>query len=238
MAEVIVVYGKSGAGKSRSLLNFGEDEILLIKTIDKRLPFKKQFRYTLVTDDINLMLQQMNKMPCRTAVIDDAGFLMTNKFMAEHSTPKFGADQFKLYNEIADTFFTLVNGAKALPDWKTVYIILHEEESDVTGSVKLKTIGKLLDQKCPIESMVTVVLRCLIGEGGKHIFRTQNSGNDVSKSPEGMLPEIMENDLKAVDNAIREYWGLETPAESVKNAPKTARRVEVTQSSTVPSGGA
>ena len=39
MGEPILCYGKSGSGKSRSLKNFGEDEILFINTISKRLPF-------------------------------------------------------------------------------------------------------------------------------------------------------------------------------------------------------
>lgn len=30
MGECVIVYGKSGSGKSRSLLNFGEDEIFLV----------------------------------------------------------------------------------------------------------------------------------------------------------------------------------------------------------------
>ena len=45
MGEAIIVYGKSGSGKSRSLLNFGEDEIFLVNTIGKRLPFAKKFKY-------------------------------------------------------------------------------------------------------------------------------------------------------------------------------------------------
>lgn len=32
MGECVIVYGKSGSGKSRSLLNFGEDEIFLVNS--------------------------------------------------------------------------------------------------------------------------------------------------------------------------------------------------------------
>lgn len=230
MAEVVVIYGRSGAGKSRSLINFAEDEIFLIKTVDKRLPFPKTFKYTMTTDNVDLMLQKMANMPTKVAVIDDAGFVMTNKFMREHSTPKFGSDQFKLYNEIADSFYKLVMTAKQLPDDVIVYLILHEEESDMNGSVKLKTIGKLLDQKCPIESMVTICLRCMI-EGEKHIFRTQNSGVDISKSPEGMFDDVIENDLKAVDTAIRSYWGISSQAGP--EVAKKGRNVQITQSNRV-----
>ena len=42
MAEPILIYGKSGSGKSRSLKNFEKDEILFINVISKRLPFQKK----------------------------------------------------------------------------------------------------------------------------------------------------------------------------------------------------
>lgn len=31
---------------------------------------------------------------------------------------------------------------------------------------------------------------------------------DIAKSPEDMFPLEIENDLKAVDTTIREYWGI------------------------------
>ena len=87
-----------------------------------------------------------------------------------------------------------------------VYILMHEATSDY-GETKLRTIGKLLDEKVCIEGMVTICLRCMV-EGDRHYFRTQSSGVDISKSPEEMFDLEIENDLKAVDTRIREYWGL------------------------------
>ena len=228
MAEVVVIYGKSGAGKSRSLVNFKEDEIFLINTIGKRLPFKTKFKYTYTTDDVDKMVELMQRMPTKIAVIDDAGFIMTNQFMREHTTPKYGADQFKMYNIIADRFFNLVNACKALPEGKIVYIILHEDEAD-NGTIRLKTIGKLLDQKCPIESMVTICLRCVVEAGNRHVFKTQNEGTDISKSPEGMFDATIDNDLKFVDTTIREFWGLpdSTPSPAQKQEEKKPVKVTV-----------
>lgn len=40
------------------------------------------------------------------------------------------------------------------------------------------------------------------------MFITQSDGSDISKSPEGMFELEIENDLKFVDQTIREYWGL------------------------------
>jgi RNase adaptor protein for sRNA GlmZ degradation len=62
MAEAILVYGKSGAGKSRALKNFGEDEILFVNVISKRLPFQKKFTYELKTTDYNHIKSKLQKM--------------------------------------------------------------------------------------------------------------------------------------------------------------------------------
>ena len=93
-----------------------------------------------------------------------------------------------------------------LPEDVIVYILMHETTSDF-GETKLRTIGKLLDEKVCIEGMVTICLRCMV-EGDRHFFRTQSSGADISKSPEGLFDLEIENDLKCVDDAIRKYWNL------------------------------
>ena len=207
MGEVVLIYGRSGSGKSRSLCNFAEDEIFLVQTIKKRLPFRKQFKYTMVSDSVPTIMAQLQKMPLKVAVIDDAGYLMTNEFMKRHSGGKKGSSSFDLYNDIADSFWNLLNSVKTLPDDVIVYIIMHEDTNDY-GETKLRTIGKLLNDKVCIEGMCTVVLRCVI-EGDQHFFLTQGTGTDVSKSPEGMFSDLkIENDLKMVDGKIREFWNL------------------------------
>ena len=215
MGRAIIVYGKSGSGKSRSLKGFASDEIFLVNVTGKDLPFRDGFRYTLVTDDTQKIIRALYKMPCKTAVIDDAGYLMTNAFMRGHSAPKKGASSFDLYNDIADRFFQMITAVKGLPEDVNVYLMMHEETSDY-GETKLRTIGKLLDQKVCIEGLCTIVIRCLT-EGTRHYFRTQSDGSDISKSPEEMLPLEMENDLKAVDTAIREYYGLTEKKEEEKH---------------------
>ena len=207
MGECVFVYGKSGSGKSRSLINFGEDEIFLVNTIGKRLPFRSKFKYEIKTDDFSKIANGSRKMPTKTAVIDDSGYLMTNAFMRGHSAPKSGSSTFDLYNDIADSFWSLITVIKnELPDDVIVYMIMHEDTTDY-GETKLRTIGKLLSEKVCIEGMSTVVLRCVVRDG-KHLFLTQSDGSDISKSPEGMFDREIENDLKSVDSTIREFWGL------------------------------
>ena len=207
MGECVIIYGKSGTGKSRSLKEFGEDEILFVNTVNKRLPFPKKFNYELKTANVELVKQKLEKMPCKTAVIDDFGYQQTARFMAEH-TKKQGGSQFDLYNNIADDAYGLIMFVKTkLPDDVIVYLIMHEETSDY-GDTKLKTIGKLLDQKVCVEGMVTICLRAMKEGTSKYFFRTQSDGQDISKSPEGMFDLQIDNNLSEVDKRIREYWGL------------------------------
>lgn len=208
MGVSVLIYGRSGAGKSRSLKEFGEDEIFLVNVIGKPLPFPGKFRYTAKTDNYNTIKNGLKKMPSKVAVIDDAGYLLTNTFMRGHSAPKSGSSSFDLYNDIADAFWGLLRFIQdELPEDVIVYLLMHEATSDY-GETKLRTIGKLLDEKVCVEGMVSIALRCMV-EGDRHFFRTQSSGMDISKSPEGLFDSIeIENDLKFVDTKIREYWNL------------------------------
>ena len=207
MAEVILVYGKSGSGKSRALKNFAEDEILFVNVISKRLPFQKKFDYELRTTDYNLIKQKLQKMPCKIAVIDDAGYLMTNTFMEGHSNPKGGSSVFDLFNTIGDDFWKLIQFIKfGLPEDVRVYIMMHEISNDM-GEVKVRTIGKMLDEKVCIEGMFTICLHCMT-TGQRHYFKTQGGANDIAKSPEDMFDLEIENDLKMVDDRIVEFYGF------------------------------
>ena len=214
MGIPVIVYGKSGSGKSRSLKNFAEDEILHINVERKPLPFRKKFRYQLNSESCATIKEQLKKMPLKTAVIDDAGYLMTNSFMNGHSVGKRGNAVFELYNDIADSFWSILKCVKSLPEDVIVYIILHED-IDESGVTKLKTIGKLLDDKVCIEGMVTICIRCM-SDKSHHFFRVHTDGSDITKSPEDMFEsDEIDNDLKAVDTIIREYYGLnDKPTES------------------------
>ena len=208
MAIPILIYGKSGSGKSRSLKFFAEDEILLFNIEGKSLPFKSSFKYICRTDSVDVIIEQLQKMPCKIAVIDDAGYLMTHHFMNNHRNKK-GNSSFDMYDGIADKMYFLVQRIKTeVPEDVRVYIMLHEDTNDA-GDTKIRTIGKLIDNKVCLEGMVTICLRCMSDEG-KHFFRTATDGYDITKTPEEMFGETeIDNNLKFVDDTICEFYGLE-----------------------------
>lgn len=213
MGIPVAVYGKSGSGKSRSLKNFAEDEIFFINVEKKLLPFRKKFKYELKSDDPKLIMEQLAKMPTKVAVIDDTTFIMTNLFMRKHRNMK-GNQQFDLYNDIADGIWSMYEFVKnKLPNDVIVYFI-HHEDSDDFGQTRIKTIGKLLDSKVCIEGIVTICIRCM-SKDGKHYFKVDTDGSDITKAPEEMFSEgEFENDLKLVDTIIREYYDMNEEKEN------------------------
>ena len=201
--------GRSGSGKSASLRNASES-VFVINVNKKPLPFKNNDNLKVMNCDeylvIKSSLAKANEKGIKVAVIDDAGYLMTSKFMAGHRQAK-GNSQFDLYNEIADNFYSLIKYiADDLPEDMIVYVTMHEDKNDM-GESKPKTIGKLLDDKVCVEGMFTIVLHALKLDG-KYVFATNTDGLDVTKSPIGMFEETyIDNDIQLVTNRIREYYG-------------------------------
>lgn len=208
MGIPVLIMGRSGSGKSASLRNFNKD-VFVINVNKKPLPFKNNDHLKVLnTDDyIKIMnsMQSAYTKGLKSVVIDDAGYLLTSKFMASHRQMK-GNAQFDLYNEIGDNFYSLIRFiSDTLPADMIVYITMHEDTNDM-GYSKPKTIGKLLDDKVCIEGMFTIVLHSMKLDG-KYVFATNTDGLDVTKSPIGMFEtDYIENDLQLVDEAIREYY--------------------------------
>lgn len=206
MSIPVLIIGASGTGKSTSMRNFTPDAVELINVERKPLPFRNKFK-PLNTDSYREICKAMKATKKKVVVIDDAGYLITNRFMRGHSAGGCGNSVYSLYNQLADDFWKLVEFSKVLEPDKIVYFMMHEDIKE-NGTVKPKTIGKMLDEKVCIEGMFTIVLRSAY-EDGKYIFHTNTNGFDVCKTPIEMFetPDI-ENDLKMVDEKIREYYNL------------------------------
>lgn len=225
MALGVLILGESGTGKSASMRNFNKDEICLINVANKPLPFRGGFE-SLATDSYRAIKKQLSSTHKKVIVIDDSQYLMANEFM-RRGTEK-GFDKF---TEIAQNYWELCQYIKDLPDDVIVYMLGHIEK-DQNGNEKVKTIGKLLDEKITVEGMYTIVLKTVVKDG-VYSFQTQNSGHDTVKSPIGLFDSfLIDNDLKMVDAAIREYYELSTVApkekvdEPVTVAEKIANEVE------------
>lgn len=201
MGIPVLILGESGTGKSASLRNFKPSDLKVINVANKPLPFKNKFE-SISTDDYKTIIKELKLNKKKVSVIDDAQYLMANEFM-RRATER-GFDKF---TEIAQNFWNLVNVVKDLPADQVVYFLAHIER-DANGNEKIKTIGKLLDEKITVEGMFTIVLKTNVTDG-QYSFVTQNSGHDTVKSPIGMFPSVViDNDLKYVDEKIRNYYEI------------------------------
>lgn len=200
MGACVLILGDSGSGKSTSLRNFEPGEIGILNVMGKPLPFRRKLpkidhaQYGAIQQAL-----QRNKM--RAYAVDDAGYLMSlENFRRAKETG------YQKFTDMALNFERLIEWASQTDEDTIVYLMMHYDR-DADGRGKPKTIGKMLDEKFNIEGACPIVIQSTIKDG-RHVFVTKGDGFNAAKSPIDMLPDVMDNDLKQVDAAIRGYWEL------------------------------
>jgi hypothetical protein len=126
---------------------------------------------------------------------------MANEFMRRASETGFAK-----FSEIAFKMWDLLDFIqnKIDPDMR-VYMMSHIDEED--GSQKIKTIGKMLDDKVCLEGLATIVLGSSKIKDD-YVFETQTNGRNTLKSPIGMFEKTEPNDLKIIDNKIVTFYEI------------------------------
>lgn len=212
MGLPVLVIGESGSGKTYSLKNFEPNEVSIFSVEKARLPFQKKLpllahaKYA----DIEKVLKAPNK---KTYVIDDSQYLLVNEMF---DGMQAGVNNFDLFKKLAMNFRNLVHYINdSLPDDIVVYFLHHTEQDKNTGKLSAKTVGKMLNDVLTIEGCFDIVLWARL-DGMDHVFQTQSDGMCSCKSPEGMFDKVIPNDLKAVDNRVREYYGFTTTTKTNK----------------------
>ena len=230
MGQLVFILGRSGTGKSYSMRNFPKDKLAVINIQGKMLPFKgsSQIEQTPTDNSQKItMALDIYAQKYKSIVIDDYQYVMSNEFMRRSS--ERGYDKF---TEIARHAWDIANKVRSLPDDVIVYIMCHTDRDD-DGNEKIKTIGKLLDEKICLEGLSTIVLKTNVSDG-QYTFLTQNNGKDTVKSPYGMFPTYaIDNDLWYVDQKIRNYYAMDGSAsdEAVAVMDQQVQKPDVTKES-------
>lgn len=216
MANIILVIGESGSGKSTSIRNLDSSETFVINVLDKPLPFRsaseKYIRKTkgssgnyYSTDDYNNILMTINhannpENKITNVIIDDFQYIMANEFMRRATERGYHK-----FTEIAQHAWQIIEACSKSREDMFFFILSHSEE-DNSGKMKCKTIGKMLDDKITIEGMFTTVLHSIVTDG-KYKFLTQNDGSHIAKSPMGMFENsFIDNDLNFVKTKMIDYY--------------------------------
>ena len=218
MAVKVLIIGESGAGKSASLRNFAESEVAIFNVSEKPMPFRKKLPMV-NTSDMKWIAQAIKQNDRNCYVVDDAGLAMTFYLFG-----KVNDKGYEKFTQVAKNFYDMVQAVDETSDDTIVYFTMHMDRSDDGAKIKAKTAGKMIDSQLTLESLFTIVLYC-VTDGKRHYFVTQSDGVTTAKSPMDMFPLEMDNDLKAVDTAIREYYGLAKLGAPVKKKeqPKTGK---------------
>lgn len=205
MGVPVLLIGESGTGKSTSLHNFKPDEIGVINVLGKPLPFRGKFNQV-KTKDVELIKRALSGAKnTRSFVIDDFGYTITDTYMrGSYGAEKF-RDQYEVFKKIGSEAYNLITFVQTeTPDDAIVYFVMHSTIEN--GQIVPATVGKMLNEKINLVGMFTITIYATIQDGE---YKFIVNGMPPAKSPEGMFPgEAIDNDLKAVDSAIREYWGM------------------------------
>ena len=235
MSELIAIVGESGVGKSTSILKNEEldivglppEETFIISVANKGLPtkgWKKAYKPFHPTEspngnwyasdkstNIRNVLTRINaNMPnIKHVVIDDAQYSLAFGFMRRATESGYSK-----FSELGKDYFDILDMARQLRDDLQVYIITHSEEirQDFEVTRKMKTLGKMIDDKITLEGLFNIVLYAATRWDDKkqmsnYFFVTNRTNDYPSKAPAGMFPSIeIPNDLGFVSKCVNEYY--------------------------------
>jgi hypothetical protein len=212
MGIPVLCLGESGSGKTTSLRNFDPEKVGIFNVASKPLPFRKKLPvYNGATYEI--ILKTLARPKLKTYVIDDSQALMA--FALFSRVKEAGYTKF---TEIAVNFYGLLKFIIDKTPSDCIVYFLHHTETNESGKVKAKTVGKMLDNQLTVEGLFSIVLLTRT-DGVRHWFETQSDGFSTAKSPMDMFPREIDNDLNIVDAAIREYWELPTVTPAMPDTP-------------------
>ena len=215
MAIPVLVMGRSGSGKTYSLKNFKPNEVGVISVEKGRLPFRSEIKVAKIPKFGNAdenansyaainrakyswLMKAIQSAKPKSIAIDDSQYLLVNELF-DRAYEK-GYDK---YVQMAANFRELIHFINELEETDKIVYFLHHTDTDSEGREKAKTIGRMLDEKLTVEGCFDIVIYC-----EDHKFFTQANGQSTAKTPEDLFELEIPNDLKFVDNAIREYYGL------------------------------
>ena len=225
MANVCLILGKSGTGKSTSIKNLNPKETVVFNVLKKRLPFKgstavfnteNKNMYNIDSHDvITSYLKSIDKNAphIKNIIIDDATYIMRKEYFK--TAKQTGYNKFV---DMAAHFQDIISTAENMRDTINIFIIMHCEEITSDNTIvgyKPSTVGKLIDSSYnPVEVVPMVLFSDIkydekgVATYGFYTHRFMNGNIEIpAKSPADMFEEdFIENDLQVIVNKMNEYY--------------------------------
>lgn len=200
MARLVLILARSGTGKSTSIRNFKKGEAQAILCSGKELPFKTDIA-TFVPKNYPQVYEAINKASTPVVVLDDVNYLMSMEEMARANEVGFAK-----FGVMAQNMFNVFKLIMDKDSDQIFYLLAHSAEPTETDSqLRFKTTGKMLSEKIVLEGLTNIVIGADV-EDGEFVFKVKTDGSGI-KTPIGMFDTpTVPNDLKVVDQTIREYY--------------------------------
>lgn len=201
MAELTLILGNSGTGKSTSLRNYqAKDSIGYITATGKKLPFKNDIKQFHAKNYAELKAA-ISQSKAEVMVIDDFNYFM--------SFEEFSQASVKGYEKFTQMAVNVVDVIELITKKETdqrFYIMAHSEVNE-TGQLRLKTTGKMVSDKFVPEGLSNQVIETAVVDR-EFIFKVKTDGTGI-KTPLGMFKEdqpTISNDLKELDKVIKAFY--------------------------------
>ncbi len=162
MAQMLLVMGESGTGKSTSMRNCDPATTAVVNPVGKPLPFKGKFEMLNSETESRKICKFMKEQAAagkKLIVVDDFQYILSVPYM--NRIKENGWDK---WNDFGANYFEIIEVCKELPEDVVVAYMTHTETLD-NGVTTIKLIGKLLREKITIEGLFTIVLRTGVNEG-------------------------------------------------------------------------
>lgn len=226
MANIVIVLGKSGTGKSTSIKGLNPKETVVLNTLKKRLPFKGSVSLYNAENKNLFNIEEYNKVisflktisekaqNVKNIVIDDMIYIMRKEYFARAKETGYNK-----FTELAAHFQQIISTCEGLRDDLNIFFFLHSEDvisdNSVTG-YKVSTVGKMLDSQYNPVEVVPMVLYSAIryDEKGAPTYGFYTHACMIgtieipAKSPADMFDEnFIPNDLGYVVKKMNEFYG-------------------------------
>lgn len=225
MANVVLVMGKSGCGKSTSIKTLDPKSTVVFNVLKKKLPFKgssKQYntesKNLFNVDDYSTIISYLESIDKKAAyikniIIDDITYVMRKEYFKTAKVTGYSK-----YTDMAAHFQNIVQTAENMRDDLNIFLLMHCEEvisDNVIIGYKPSTVGKLIDNSYNPVEVVPIVLFASVKfdenkqpQYGFYTHRCLEGNIEIpAKSPADMFEEdFIPNDLGMVVNKMNEYF--------------------------------
>ena len=224
-ANAVLIVGDAGSGKSTSMTFLPPEETFILNVSAKPLPFKGwKKKYTelnkdnpkgnlMNTDNADMIVKTIkyistDRPEIKYIVIDDSQYVAANEYMR-----KIHEKGFDKFTSIASNIYKMPMATKDkdVRDDLVVFFLSHADAAQNSEGVeyqRAKTLGKMINNNITYEGLFTIVLftyKKIVKNETEYGFITNGDPGNTAKSPMGMFPKEIPNNLLSVAEGIKKY---------------------------------